>query len=194
MQEVPKVVGQIAVDAANQGITAEVTVLTEVDFAEQEVADSIGTELVNEANGVNDIALGLTHLVAVHNQPAMAVNLFRQRQVEGHEDAGPYDGMETHDFLAHEVQISRPVLVEFFLVIKEANRRQVVGQRIEPHIDNVLFVDGHRNAPVKGRTGNAQIFQSLLDKVNHLIAAGHRLNEIRMFGRPQSGQQPFSSS
>ncbi len=42
-------------------------------------------------------------------------------------------------------------------------------------------VPGYGNPPVKGCTGYAQIFQTAFDKGNHFVAAGFRLNEIRVF-------------
>ena len=37
--------------------------------------------------------------------------------------------------------------------------------------NDVLFVERHRDTPVKGRTRNAQIVQSLLNERNHFVAA-----------------------
>ena len=41
-------------------------------------------------------------------------------------------------------------------------------------------VERNGNAPVESCAGNAQILQTLFNKVNHLVAAGNRLNKIRM--------------
>ena len=110
----------------------------------------------------------------------MAVDFFRQRQIERHEDAWPDDGVETHDFLADEVQVGRPVFLEFLGVVEEADRRQVVRQRVEPDVDDVLRVDGHLDAPVKRRARNAEVVEALLDEVDHLVAARGRLDEVGM--------------
>ena len=111
----------------------------------------------------------------------MAKYLLWQRQVQGHEDARPDDGVEADNLLAHQMDVGRPVFIELFRIIQIADRSQVVGQGIKPYINNVLFINRHRNAPVKGSTGNAQILHALLDEVNHLIAAGNRLDKIRIF-------------
>ena len=180
MQEVAEIVGEVEIDALDQGIAREVAVLAEVDFAQQEVADGIGAEFIDEAVRVDDIALGFRHLVAVDDEPAMTVDLLRQRQVEGHEDARPDNRMEADDFLADEMKVCRPVFLELLGVVKEADWRQVVRQRVEPDVDDVLRVDGHRDAPVKRRARDAEVFEALLDEVDHLVAARCRLDEIRM--------------
>ena len=116
----------------------------------------------------------------------MAVDLLGQGQIKGHQDAGPDDGVETHDFLAHQMQVCRPVFIEHLLVVQEADGSQVIRQRIEPDIDDMLPAvlirrHGHRHAPGEGGAGNAQILQTLLNEINHLIAAGFRLDKIRIF-------------
>ena len=110
----------------------------------------------------------------------MAIDLLRQRQVESHEDARPDDRVETHDLLADEVQVSRPVLVELLRVVEEADRRQVVRQCVEPDVDDVLRIDGDRDAPVERGARNAEVVEALLDEVDHLVAARDRLDEVRM--------------
>ena len=180
MQQVAEVVREVAVDALDQGIAREVAVLAEVDLAQQEVADGIGAELVNQAVRVDDIALGLRHLVAVDDEPAVAIDLLRQRQVERHEDARPDDRVEAHDLLADEVQVSRPVLVELLRIVEETDWRQVVRQCVEPDVNDVLRVDGDRDAPVERGARDAEVVEALLDEVDHLIAARDRLDEVRM--------------
>ena len=56
----------------------------------------------------------------------------------------------------------------------------IVGQRVKPYVNDVLVVDWHRNPPVKGGAGDAQIFQPLFDKADHFIAAGCWLDKVGM--------------
>ena len=89
--------------------------------------------------------------------------------------------METDDFLADKVQVSRPEFVEFFRVVQIADWCQVVRESIKPYVNNVFRVNRHRNAPVERGAGNAQIIKTLFNEVNHFIAARYWLNKIRMF-------------
>ena len=77
VQQVAKVICKVSIYAGNQRITGEVAVAAKVDFAQQEVADSVSAELVNQAQRVDNIALGFGHFVAVDYEPAMTVNLLR---------------------------------------------------------------------------------------------------------------------
>ena len=44
----------------------------------------------------------------------------------------------------------------------------------------MLRVDRHGDAPVERRARNAEVIEALLDEIDHLVAARHRLDEIRM--------------
>ena len=181
MQKIAEVVGEVGVYAADQRVPGEIAVLPEGDFPEQEIADGVGAELVDQKVRVHHVAFRLRHLVAVHDQPAVAVNLLRQRQVEGHQDRGPDDGMEANDLLADEMHVRRPELLEFLRVVEEARRRHVVRQRVKPDVDHVLLVVRHGNAPIEGRAGNAEVVEPLLDEADHLVAPGGRPDEIGIF-------------
>ena len=88
----------------------------------------------------------------------MAEYLFGQRQAQRFQHNGPNDGMEANDLLADQMHIRRPVFLEFAVVLGQiAQRRDVIGQRIRPYVDNVFFVKRHGDAPVKAGTGYGQI-------------------------------------
>ena len=180
MQQVAEVIREVAVDAADERVAREVAVLAEVDLPQQEIADGIGAEFIDEADGIDDVALRLAHLVAVNDEPAVAVDLLRQRQVERHEDARPDDRMEAHDLLADEMQIRGPVFLEHLRIVEIADWREVVRERIEPDVDDVLRVDGHGDAPVERRAADAEVVEPLLDEVDHLVAPRDGLDEVWM--------------
>ena len=57
----------------------------------------------------------------------------------------------------------------------------VIRQRIQPHIHDMLRVEIHRNPPAKRCPRYAQILQPRKQKiVHHLVFAGRRLNKLRM--------------
>ncbi len=82
------------------------------------------------------------------------------------------------------MQICRPVFLKQLGRISlrvVSNLRNIVGQRIQPHIDHVSLVEIYRNTPSKGGTGYAQIRKTRQQEiVHHLIFARHRLNKLRM--------------
>ena len=171
VEEVAEVVREIGVDAPDQRIARDVAVLSERDLAQEEVAHGIRAELLNERNRVDDVADGLRHLRAVHDEPAVPIDLFRQVKAERHEHAAPDDRMEAHDLLADEMHVCGPVFAELFLVMQIADRRKVVRKRVEPDVDDVLRVERHGDAPVERGARNAEVLKPLLNEGNHFVAA-----------------------
>ena len=181
-QQVAEVVGQIHIDAVDQQLIGEVAVRTEREVAQQEVAQRIGTVALGQQVGVNHVALGLGHLTAVQQQPAMAVDMLGQGHIHAHQHGGPDDGVEADDLLADKMDIGRPeglVITVGVLVIHEAQRRGVVEQRVDPDVDDMLGVEIDRDAPLETGAGNAEILKARVDEVvDHLVDAGARQQEV----------------
>ena len=178
--QVAQVVGQVGVDAADEGLVGEVAVGAEGELPQQEVAQGVHPVALGQQIGVHHIALGLAHLAAVQQQPAVAVHLLGQGQAQGHEDGGPDDGVEAHDLLAHKVHVGGPELLKVVVaVVAVAQGVDVVGQGVDPHIHHVAGVEVHRHAPGEGGAGDAQILQAGLDEVvHHLIDPAAGLQEV----------------
>ena len=159
-----------------------------------EIADRIHAEHVNQVIGIDHVAAGLAHLVALviallglvlaAQKPRMTEYLLRQRLSQRHQEDGPVDGMEPDDILADQVQIRRPVLLVEVAVIAVHIISQsgcVVAEGVKPHIDHVLRVEIHRDSPLEGGSGDAEVLQARQKEVvHHLVLAGHRLDEFRM--------------
>ncbi len=178
MQQIAQVIRQIGIDAFDQGIPRKVAVLPQIDFPQQEIADRVRAELFDQQYRVDDIAFGFGHLVALDHQPAVTVDFLRQFYAQGHQNDRPDDAVEPDNLLADQMHVRRPELGEFFPVVQIAGRRDIVGQRVEPDVNDMLTVEGNRNSPVERGPGHAEIFEALLDEVDHLVAAGNRLNEL----------------
>ena len=114
----------------------------------------------------------------------MAEHLLRKRLAQRHQEDGPVNGVEADDVLADDVHVRRPELfvqVPAFAVRLIAQRGDVVGQRVQPHVDHVLVVKAHRDAPLEGRAGDAQVLQAGQQEiVHHLVLAGDGLDEFRV--------------
>src|SRR5580704_4286450 len=92
--------------------------------------------------------------------------------------------METNNFLADHVDVSRPVLLERLLRagVSRAisDRGEVISQSVEPDVNHMLRVVGHRDAPGKGRAADRQVAQTGADERNYFVAARLRPNEFRI--------------
>ena len=105
----------------------------------------------------------------------MAEHLLGQRQAQRHQEDGPVDGMEADDVLADDVHVRRPVFGEQRVripvrVVAEAG--DVVGQRVQPHIHDVLGIEPDGDTPGEGGARDAQVLQAgLQEVVDHLVLA-----------------------
>ena len=90
--------------------------------------------------------------------------------------------MEPVDVFADEVVAGRPPSFELRLILPKAHRRNIVGQRVEPDVDDVRRVVGDRDAPRKflHRPRHRDIFQCV-DEVQHLAVAGGRHDKVPPF-------------
>ena len=68
--------------------------------------------------------------------------------------------METDNILADQMQICRPVFIELLCGIAVTiitDTGDIVCQRIQPYINDMLVIKIYRNTPVKRGTGYTQI-------------------------------------
>ena len=110
---------------------------------------------------------------------------FGQRQPRGHQKRGPVDAVEAHDLLADHVHVGGPVLARtswLSVVGAVAERGDVIGQRIEPDINHMLGIVGHRNAPVERGAADRKIAQAAAHKGNHFVAPRLRPDEVGLLG------------
>ena len=177
--EVAEVVGEVDVDRVDEQLVREVAVGAERERAQQEEAQRVHAEPLGQHIGIDDVALRLRHLAAVNDEPAVAVDMLRQRLFEAHEHRGPDDRVEADDLLADDVYrgpVFRIVVV-FFVLIAEG--RDIVGQRVEPDIDDMLRVERDGDAPGERRAGHTEILEARIDEVlDHLVDAGARLQIV----------------
>ena len=171
--EVAEVVGQVGVDAVNDGLFGVGAVLAEGNLAHEEEAHSVQAEGVDEVCGVDDVTDGLGHLLAVDEQEAVAEHALGQFDSGRPQECGPVDGVESGDVLADEVQVGGPVLGEQFVVgVGVAEAGDVVGEGVDPHVHDVLVVAGYGYAPVEGGAGDGQVVEAALDEGDQFVAAG----------------------
>ena len=122
---------------------------------QHDVSDSVLSEQVYQIVRIDDIALGLGHLGIACQQPWMTEYLLGKRYIQCHQHDRPVDRMETDDILADQVQICRPVFLIQFIMVSVTVISQtgnIVAERVDPYIDDMIRIKVYRDAPFKGCT------------------------------------------
>ena len=71
-------------------------------------------------------------------------------------------------------------LLEFLAVgIGKADRGDVIGQRVDPHIHDVLVAAGHADAPVEGGARDREVLQAAAHEARDFVQALLRQHEVR---------------
>lgn len=123
-QEVSEFVGEVAIVAADHSFEAVESVMGEIDFAQEEIADRVGiaVEEFEEIVGPDDIADGLGHFlefalfVAAGGDESVAENPFGWGDAGGHTHGGPKQSVEFKNVFADNVEIHGPVLLELLVI------------------------------------------------------------------------------
>src|SRR3989338_591372 len=89
---------------------------------------------------------------------------------------GPDNGMKTQNILADCVDIRR-----MFFPALDSYRRNIVHERVSPHINNVAGMPWYGNAPIRFLAGEADVLQALLNEFFNLCKSIHGSNEARIF-------------
>ncbi len=177
--QVAQVVGQVGVVARHERAVGVVPVLAERALAQEEVTHRVGAVLLQQRHRVDHVARGLAQLLAVLGQVPVGVDARRHRHAGRLEHGRPVQAVEADDLLAHQVQpLVGPLPVGLVGLAArplraEAQRGDVVGQRVHPHVEDVVGLLGDRDAPLDPRAADAEVLQAVADHRQHLVAARH---------------------
>ena len=180
-REVAEVVGEVGVETADEGLLAEVGVEAEGHLAQEEVAEGVVAVLVRELKGLDDVADRLGHLPAAERPVAVDVQAPVERDPGRVEHGGPVDAVRLEDVLADQVlDVGPELLVERAVGVAES--REVVDQRVEPDVGDVLVVEGQRDAPREPRLrpADGEVLERLAQEAQHLVAVALGLDEARV--------------
>ena len=180
LRQIAQIVGQIGVDAGDEGLVGIIAVLAEGHLAQEEVAHLIDAVMVDDGEGIDDVADGLRHLLAPVEQKAVAIDAARQLHARRHQEGRPVDGVKADDVLADDVHIRRPVFHPGRVLVREAAGGEIVGQGVHPDIHDMARRVRHRHAPVEGGARDGEILQAGLDEGDHLVAPLPWADELRM--------------
>ena len=90
--------------------------------------------------------------------------------------------MEPHNVLADQVQVGGPVARKITVDVGIADCCHIRGQRIDPHIHDMIGRSRHFHAPVKAGPRDAEVAQATLDKADHFVAAAIGTDEVGLVG------------
>src|SRR5437899_2473780 len=157
IEQVSVVVGQVGVEAVNQPRPAEVPVLAKRNLAQEEVPHGVDaylkrcpgrrSQFTRHPAGVDHVPQRLAALLPLPCNAAVDEALPRRIQPGRDQHRRPEQRVKAVDVFADEVMAGRPPAAELRLVIAKAHSRDVVGQRIEPDVDDMGGVIGDRDAP-----------------------------------------------
>ena len=160
-----------------------VAVLPKRHFAQEKITKLIDAIGIGERKRVDYIADRFRHLLPAIEQEAMREDPPRHVHARGKQERRPVDRMEAHDVLSDHVQVGRPVAAEFWAPdIRITDGRDVVRERIDPNIHDMLRVRWYLDPPVEGRARDGEILQTAPDEAGNLVEALLREHEIGMPG------------
>ena len=149
--------------------------------------EPVGVDILLDRRQVDEVAQRLAHLLAFTNPETMGVDTAGKRQVKGHEDGGPDHRMEPEDLLADDVVVGGPVLASLgkgvAVGFAEPQGGDVVHQRVDPDVDHVLGIVGHRHAPREVRAADGDVLKPLAQSAEHFVAPRLGADEVRLLGK-----------
>ena len=109
LRQIAEIVGEIGIDARDDGLVVVVAVLPERHLAQEEIAHLIDAVLIGEIEGIDDVADRLRHLLAAVEQEAVRIDPLLHGNARRHQERRPVHRVEADDVLADDVHVGRPV-------------------------------------------------------------------------------------
>ena len=157
-----------------------VPVLAERDGPRAPEADRVGAVEIDQLERVDDVPERLRDLAVVEQQEPVHEQLLRHLVARREQERRPDHAVEAKDVLAEHVPHGGPELRAQILARPRIGQgAQVVDERVDPDIDDVLRVPGHRNAPGLARAADADVLEALLDEAPRLVRPEARQHELR---------------
>ncbi len=114
--EIAQPVRELGGIARRHVLPGERPVLTKLDRAQKVIAECVGAEVVDDLRRCDAGELGLAHLLAADQQPAVGKHLVRKVDARRHQHRRPVDRVKSKDVLAHQVHVCRPRLLELLRI------------------------------------------------------------------------------
>src|SRR5437764_8616516 len=159
---------------------AVIAVLPEWHFAKEEIAQLIDAVGIRQGERINDIADRLRHFLTAVKQKAVREDATRHFNTRRHQKSRPVNGVKTYNVLADHMQIGRPIFLELFAFgIWKAYGGDVIGQRVDPDIHDVLGIAGDLYSPVKRGARERKILQPAAHEACDFVEPLFRQHKVR---------------
>lgn len=118
--------------------------------------------------------------MTVLGPPAVSNDSLWWLNASGHQERRPVHSVEAQNVLAHKVHIGGPETGKGVRVVGEASSSDVVGESVEPHVNHMVIVVGHWNAPCCSllRAADREIVEPTAYLSNDFTAAILGLNAV----------------
>ena len=193
VDQVAQAVGELIVGPGDEPRHGEVGVAHPRHLAQQPPAHRVGAVLSGQRGRLErartagrGAGAGLADLRAVGGEVVVHEDAGRQLLAGGQQYGRPVDGVKPQHALAEQVDAvprsgpPAPVGPAMsWAALAVAQCRHVVAQRVEPHVDDLAGVAGHRDTPAAGPAGgprHGEVRQPAVDEREHLVAAPGRLD------------------
>ena len=181
VDEVADAVGEL-VGPRGQQLVADVGVADRRHVASEPPAQRVAAGARDDVERVDRRPERLRDLLPLDREVVVHEDRRRQRLAGGAQDRRPVDRVKARDALADDVHAlvaaAPPALVRV-AARAVVQRGDVVRERVEPDVDHLARVAGHRDAPAVralDRTRDAEVAQPAGDERQHLVAARARLD------------------
>ena len=160
----------------------EIAVVSELDVAQEVPTNGITAASLQQQFGVQHIAEGFAHLLALTGEEAMAEHLLRHRQSCRHAHGRPEHSVEAKDVLADHVHGGgptaggEPIERYRFSIIKK--RCEITQKGIKPDVEGVAWMVGDRKSPGHIHPRNGEVAQTLSDEVAHFLSSAGWGDEV----------------
>ena len=180
-EEIAQIVRQIRVQSREHGVVGKGGVQAEAHLAQQKIPGGVRAVFGGQFPGPDDVAEGFGHFGRIHVPVAVHVQTPVRFQPHRLEHGGPVDGVGFQDVFGDHVLGHGPVVREQ-RPVRPADAGEVVDEGVEPDVGDEIRVKGQGDAPgeAAGGPGDAQVFQRLLQKGQHLVAVALRRDELRV--------------
>ena len=181
--EVAEVVGQLGLVPRLEAGWGDRPVPAERHLAEAVEAERVGPEALDHAERVEHVPQRLGHLLFLQQQEAVDEQVLRRLVAGGEQQRGPVHAVEFEDVLADELIAGRPERWDqVSMRIGIGQRRDVVQQRVEPHVEDLRVVPRHRHAPLQLGPCERNVLESLGDERPCLVEVALRHHEVGSVG------------
>ena len=137
LDQVAKIITKFGVIGCLEFLPSKVAVVLRWDMACEEITERIRAIAINDFDRINHITDRLADLGTADIDETVDEQLARQCQAEAKEHRWPNTSMKTQYILADYLYVRRPIVLPAFLV-RITKHRDIVRQRIEPHIHDLV--------------------------------------------------------